>query len=283
MKNYFKLGILPFLIAEAMLYSISFFIVLLFELLVGLRLGFSLGLEVFNNPDGLTEILGNALSQDAGYQLSMLTVAIWGILSLLWYRIETNGEKHAKSEDFLSRKHLLLFILLGMGAQGLSAGAIGLLMDSFPKYFESYTETIRNLTQGNLFDVVLYTVLIAPVAEEVVFRGVILHKARRVLPFIGANILQAVFFGIYHQNIVQGIYAALLGFLFGLVCRKFNSLHAPILLHMLVNASAFLVMTLPEATMSSVMLLIGGACMAAVSIVTLKLWKYNNNQMSDGI
>lgn len=283
MKNYFKLGILPFLITEAMLYSISFFIVLLFELLVGLRLGFHLGLEALNNTEGLTKILSDALSRDAGYQLSLLAVAIWGILSFFWYRIETNGEVHAKAEEFLSGKNLLLLFLLGLGGQGLFTGAIGLLMSSFPEFFKSYTETISNLTKGNLFDVVLYTVLIAPVAEEVVFRGVILHKARRVLPFIGANVLQAVFFGIYHQNIVQGIYAALLGFLLGLVCRKFNSLHAPILLHILINASAFLVMTLPGLTMSSVMLLIGGACMAAVSIVTLKLWKYNNNQMSDGI
>jgi membrane protease YdiL (CAAX protease family) len=279
LKNYFKLGILPYLIAEGMLFSISFFDILLFELMVGLRLGFSQGMEVFKNPEGLTEIVNHALSQDAGYQLSTLTVAIWGLISFFWYRFETNGEVHSKAEAFLSGKNLVFFILLGLGGQGFFSGAIGLLMGSFPKFFESYTETIGSLIQGNLFVVVLYTVLIAPIAEELVFRGVILHKAGRVLPFIGANVLQAAFFGIYHQNIVQGIYAALLGFLFGLVCRKFNSLYASILLHILVNASAFLVMLFPESAMSSVILLIGGMGMAAVSIVFLKLWRYHDSRI----
>ncbi len=275
MKNYFKLGILPYLIAEGILFSISFFNVLLFELMVGLRLGISQGVETLKNLEGLTEIVNHALSQDAGYQLSALTVAIWGIGSFIWYRIETTGEVHAKADEFLSGKNLILFLLLGLGGQGFTTGAIRLMMGNFPTLFESYSETIQNLTQGNRFVVVLYTVLIAPVAEEVVFRGVILHKARRVLPFIGANVLQAAFFGIYHQNIVQGIYAALLGFLFGLVCRKYNSLYAPILLHILVNASAYLVMDVPTSGLGSLVMLIGSMGIAAASIYYLKLWRHH--------
>ena len=258
-----------------MLFAISFFDILLFEFMVGLRLGISQGLEAIKNLEGLTEIVNHALSQDAGYQLSTLTVAIWGISSFIWYRVETNGEIHAKVDEFLSGKNRILFILLGLGGQGFTTGAIRLMMSSFPTFFESYSDTIQDLTQGNMFVVVLYTVLIAPVAEEVVFRGVILHKARRVLPFIGANVLQAAFFGIYHQNIVQGIYAALLGFLFGLVCRKYNSLYAPILLHILVNASAYLVMGVPTSELGSLVMLIGSMGIAAVSIYYLKLWRYN--------
>lgn len=245
--------------------------------MVGLRLGLSQGMEAFKNLEGLTEILNHALSQGAGYQLSVLTVAVWGVISFFWYRIETNGEVHAKAEDFLSGTNLLLFLLLGLGGQGFFTGAIRLLVGSFPKFFESYTETMRGLTEGNIFVVVLYTVLIAPIAEEIVFRGVILHKARRVLPFIGANVLQAAFFGMYHQNIVQGIYAALLGFLFGLVCRKYNSLYAPILLHILVNASAYLVMTQPTSVLGNLMMLSGSVGIMAASIYCLKLWRFHGN------
>lgn len=275
LKKYFRLGILPFLIEEALLYTISFFIIFLFELMVGLRLGIHQGMEVFKDVEALTDLISTSLTQDAGYQLSVLGVAVWGLLSFYWYRGETRGEVHGKPEALLTGKNLVLFVLLGLGGQCFFTGAIGLLMGHFPNFFEAYTETIQSLIQGNVFVVVLYTVLIAPVAEEVVFRGVILHKARRVLPFLGANVLQAAFFGIYHQNIVQGIYAALCGFLFGLVCRKFNSLYASILLHILVNASAFLVMLLPVSDMSSIVLLIGGVGMTAVSVLFLKLWRYH--------
>lgn len=267
------MGILPFVMAEVLLFLISFFVIILFEVMVGIRLGFSHGIEALKNLEGLTELLSSALSQDAGYQLSTLTVAIWGILAFFWYRTETNGEVHGKAESFLSVKNLTLMILLGLGGQGFFTGVIGLLMGSFPRFFESYVQTIGSLVHGNMFVVVLYTVLIAPMAEELVFRGVILHKAGRVLPFIGANLLQAAFFGIYHQNIVQGIYAAVLGFLFGLVCRKFNTLYASILLHVLVNASAFLVMLIPNSVQSSILMTAAGVLFAAVPICVLKLWK----------
>ncbi len=271
MKKYFKLGILPYLIEEALLYTLSFFIIFLFELMVVLRFSFSQGMEVWKNIDKLTDIIRASLTQDTGYQLSVLGVAIWGIISYFWYKSETRGEEHGKAEELVSGKILTLFMLLGLGSQCFFSGVIGSLMGRFPNLFESYTETIGSLFHGNIVIVVLYTVIIAPVAEELVFRGVILHKAGGVLPFIGANILQAAFFGIYHQDIVQGIYAALLGFLLGLTYRKFNSLYAPILLHILVNASAFLVMTLPVSELGSSLLMIGGAVMAGFIMIKLKL------------
>jgi hypothetical protein len=40
------------------------------------------------------------------------------------------------------------------------------------------------------------------------------------MPFWVANILQAVLFGIYHMNPLQGIYAFFIGLFLGYVCHK---------------------------------------------------------------
>ncbi len=253
---------------------ISIFIVSLFELMLGIRLGLSQGpTAILKGMEGVTDQMQTYLSQDIGYQLSALAVAIWGILSYLWYRSETRGELHGKPETIISGKNLTLFLLLGIGSQCFFSGAIGLLQRGIPQFFEAYSETVKSLLHGNMTEVVLYTVLIAPIAEELAFRGVILHKASKVLPFFGANILQAVFFGIYHQNIVQGIYAALLGFLFGLACRKFNTVYAPILLHVLVNASAFFVMLIPYSIQGNALMAAGGAILMMFTSIQLDLWK----------
>ncbi len=60
------------------------------------------------------------------------------------------------------------------------------------------------------------------------------------MPYMGANILQAILFGVYHGNIVQGSYAFLLGVFLGLVCFKLHSIFAAILLHMVINLSGIL-------------------------------------------
>ena len=80
------------------------------------------------------------------------------------------------------------------------------------------------------------TLILPPVTEEIIFRGLILGYLRRAgAGFILANLIQAVCFGIYHQNLVQGIYAVVMGFLLGYLADRYESLLAPMLLHFLFN------------------------------------------------
>lgn len=54
------------------------------------------------------------------------------------------------------------------------------------------------------FPSIVATVILAPVVEELVFRGLTLRLLRRSgFSFLVANIIQAVLFGCYHMNLVQ--------------------------------------------------------------------------------
>ena len=80
----------------------------------------------------------------------------------------------------------------------------------------------------------LYIGLIGPVVEEVVFRGVLM---RQLKPF-GRNfaiVTSALIFALFHDDVVQGVFAFLCGLVFGFVAMEY-SLVWSIALHIVNNA-----------------------------------------------
>lgn len=83
-------------------------------------------------------------------------------------------------------------------------------------------------------------VIIAPIFEEIVFRGIILKGLlnRGVSPTVSIWI-SALLFGFIHGNPWQFVGATMLGFALGLIYHQTKTLFIPILLHALNNGLAF--------------------------------------------
>lgn len=79
----------------------------------------------------------------------------------------------------------------------------------------------------------LYVCLVAPIFEELVFRGMVLHG---LLPFGRrfAVVMSAVFFGLFHGSPLQSAYAILVGLVLGYVAVEYHVIWAMIL-HMINN------------------------------------------------
>ncbi|MDF2611817.1 MAG: amino terminal protease family [Lachnospiraceae bacterium] len=60
------------------------------------------------------------------------------------------------------------------------------------------------------------------------------------MPFVAANVMQALLFGIFHFNLIQGIYGFVIGLFLGLIYKKTKSILGAIILHMVVNLSGIL-------------------------------------------
>ncbi len=92
----------------------------------------------------------------------------------------------------------------------------------------------------------LTAVLMAPVLEEIVFRGLMYTRLKKGLPAIAAAIVTSLAFGIAHGTIIWFIYT----FIFSLVLiwgfEKFQSLGACIVLHMAYNLSGMALSLVPE-------------------------------------
>lgn len=84
---------------------------------------------------------------------------------------------------------------------------------------------------------IVSTVVIPPVVEEMMFRGLILQGLRRFGDGF-AVAASAVMFGLYHGNFAQGVFAFLCGLVLGLAVVRSNSLLPAILIHTVNNASA---------------------------------------------
>ena len=84
-------------------------------------------------------------------------------------------------------------------------------------------------------------VVAAPVAEEFLFRQVILSAFSRHISFWAANLLQAGLFSAMHMDAVAFVYLFLMGLIAGFLARRSGGLLAPILFHACFNLLAGLV------------------------------------------
>lgn len=55
------------------------------------------------------------------------------------------------------------------------------------------------------------------------------------MPFWVANFLQALLFGVFHMNMIQGVYAFVVGIVLGFICEKSRSIYPSMLFHILFN------------------------------------------------
>ena len=123
---------------------------------------------------------------------------------------------------------------LGIFTAVLSAYILGFIMPAFPELMEQYSADIEALIKSSV-TLLLYVLILAPIIEEALFRYLIFNIIRKFLKDRWAIIIQAVLFGLYHGNIVQIIYAFLLGLLLGWIRAKTEHLLYCLIFHCLFN------------------------------------------------
>lgn len=101
------------------------------------------------------------------------------------------------------------------------------------------SESFQNVAK-NQYDVVLVVGIIlygfvSPFVEEVIFRGFLYGRMRVYMPKIGAVLVSALLFGIYHGNMVQGIYGFFMGLLFILVYDRYQNFYLAVFMHSIAN------------------------------------------------
>lgn len=161
----------------------------------------------------------------------------------LWYYFVYGRKPRPEGTDKPKLKHILLLLVLGLAAQFAVSGVLAIVESFAPSLMEKYEELIEMSGIGETtLLTILSTVVLAPLSEELVCRGLVFKLAGKVSPnFWVANIIQALSFGILHGNWVQGIYAFALGIVLGLVYRRFQNIWLCMLLHASLNFSSILV------------------------------------------
>ena len=176
--------------------------------------------------------------------ISMLTGAAF-LLPML--RAEHQMRKSGGHKELYGR---FAAAVLSMTAALAAASSIGLniilSLTGLVQNSAGYQRVAQN-QYGVTFGVglFLYTV-ISPLAEEVVFRGVLYNRLRRHfcgsggLPVSGAVFVSGVMFGIYHGNLVQGIYGCCMGILITWLYERTHDFRIPCLFHGAANCVVYL-------------------------------------------
>ncbi|MEM9383461.1 MAG: type II CAAX endopeptidase family protein [Pseudomonadota bacterium] len=127
---------------------------------------------------------------------------------------------------------VLAMLLIGtFGLHGAGAAVIAQLS-------ELQTEIFATIETLGLLPSVALMGLVAPISEELLFRGVLLSAFARHLSFAFANLLQASLFALIHGELVLAPFFLGLGLVAGWTVKRSGGLRAAILLHMVNNLVA---------------------------------------------
>lgn len=167
------------------------------------------------------------------------------VCGLLWYFF-VYGKKDKGPVKSMTISGFAFAVTCGIALQVVLSFLLNFVLSILP---ESVLDSYMSLTDMLLDTTTLYyivtVVVLAPVAEELFFRGITLKLCENHFPTVVAIIVQAVWFGFMHTlgsfsagTLVQAGYAFLLGLLFGFIAAKAHSVWPSIFLHIAVNGSA---------------------------------------------
>ena len=93
-------------------------------------------------------------------------------------------------------------------------------------------------TVGRGFFALAVTVVVAPVCEEILCRGIVLESLRAKYGAVWAWVFSSVFFAVIHGHPSSMVNALIIGSILGYICIRSKSIFSSILLHAINNALA---------------------------------------------
>ncbi len=203
------------------------FLAVFYEIIIRMMTAIASG-----NLDGMMEGVLDAVGSGWGY---LLAVAVGLVVLLIWkkprYFREEIGVKGRPMTvgSFLA---LLCIFLSGQTVYQIFATVLEWILNAFGlSMMEGLAQ--MSMVDTDSFSMFLYAGILAPISEEILFRGLI---RRTLLPYGKrfAIVCSAFAFGVFHGNLMQSPYAFLVGLVLGYVATEYSIVWAMVL-HMINN------------------------------------------------
>ena len=184
----------------------------------------------------------NALLQSKAMLFTFLSALCTAPILALFRKRDINKEKAwniYKKYEMVNPVKYLLIIPFGVFTMIWANMFVSILTMFMPKFMlDSYMGTQQAIFGSSIAIQFLAGGIMGPIVEELLFRGLIYNRAKRMTGVVPAAIISAVLFGIFHGNWVQAPYAMIVGIMAVFVYEKYKSITAPILFHMSANIMA---------------------------------------------
>ncbi|MBQ7840075.1 MAG: HAD hydrolase-like protein [Lachnospiraceae bacterium] len=223
--------------------------------------------------------LGNVYHSEESYSFwvnlgnAAGTIAGFAVCYGIWHKKMTI--RATKPVDRLS---LLPMAVL---AASLAVGMNGFLsLVELYKYSPAFQEISEIQFDIPIWLGILSYGILAPLGEEVLFRGIVYGQLKRVSNAPVAIVTSGILFGLFHGNLVQFVYATVIGIALALVYEIYGGLFYPILFHGIANLFVYVMLDLTEFGGAFVMPL---SCMvflvmAVVSLALMLKWQSGKNR-----
>lgn len=180
--------------------------------------------------DMLTDMLDGRVTKSAMMINVIAGVIIIPVLSIILKQDKKSREEKSvivKKEEYIYPFLAGIFMCLGCNWLIDMSGIINI--------FTGFNEVADSLYGGSIIFEFIAMVIIAPLLEEILFRGIIFARLREYMSVKVAIVISALIFGIIHGNVVQGIYAFIIGICLAYIYERYNTLLAAVLFHMSAN------------------------------------------------
>lgn len=212
------------------------------QVLMGMMMGLLVSVQMMMAFGSVDESVFRQAMTDLSGEITMLGGLLALLLLSIWFWVRGKSPLEQVWMRDTDRSHILPAAALSM----LVYGALSLAFLLLPApWLESYAQAVEGMSETG-FVMFVAIVLVAPVVEEVVFRGLVLSRLNRVMPGWPALLLSSLAFGILHGHPVWMVYAGLMGLIFGLVSLRSGSVWPAVLMHMVFNGIGYLETVLSE-------------------------------------
>ena len=222
------------------------------------------GILTVMNPKASSGAVSHYMEKGASFvALNMIVFIIINVsgafLALKWAKIKPSHMINTRDYSFAAAlQHCFAGLFIWAVAVYSALG----IENIFSKY--DYSTIISDSDYGTtglgIAIMAIYSCLIAPVTEELFFRGALMKIFSKSNQRFGI-FASAVFFGFAHENIPQFILAFLVGIFFGHIDMKHNSILPSVVVHIFLNTLVTLTSYLdegsPEMTGASLLMLLG--------------------------
>ncbi len=193
-----------------------------------------------NIPDFVDLVIKMSEVFNAKYAIwSYLLYAVIGLIVFgTWYiKGFVKGKPRFKFSKVFGFKSILASVGIVIGLTFTINAGMTIANWLAPDIMESYKQLMEaSGLVDNVLITVVYGILLGPVLEELALRGLTfgyLEKSN-IKPFL-MILISGILFGAMHLNLVQGIYASVLGFFLGYLRYKYRSISITIVTHILFN------------------------------------------------
>lgn len=219
----------------------------------------------------------------------IVTIAVGLIILHAWKGPDYWREELLVKEQPMRPGVFFCLLALCVGSQMVNSLWIGLIegiLNLFGISALGILESVSGSTES--FSMFLYASILAPFAEELIFRGYILRSLRpygKRFAIVGSAFL----FGLFHGNLLQTPYTFLIGLVLGYVTVEY-SIGWAVALHLfnnlvLADLLSRLTANLPVLAANMISLTIIGGCAVAAAVILLvkrkEIGEYNRSEWID--